>query len=996
MGNNITVIPWIYVGPSPTVTQIPSVPQVRNKTRLGLVGETLRGPAFNPMLVKNSSEFTNLFGNVSNLKDGVTNLPRYELPFIANSFLNESDSLFVTRVLGLSGYDAGYTWGITLKSNYDPTTVRPSVTGLTYPTLFTFTADSQSTIIKFVSNDSLLQTLWDNNHIPNLFNNIDSLLSGATNSNFTAGTLSNIGYNMFRIGSSFTGVSINNFYLKNYTAITSGTVETEIIYYTGQTSGITNYYSASTYSDVEDLLVATIKSRATYDDDENLNFYIKNSPSSLNFDTTVTGATVDVYGDFGLKWTTNSGITGSTIVTFDNKKNNYVGNLLNKKSGTSIYPIYVDDVYDNLISNLNNTNRVIGINLSLIKYTDKFKNYKDKFKPSVTPWVVSQVRGSNINRLFRFWSIGDGDYTSNLFKVTISNIYPENSNTFNYDVNKPDKYKDYKFDVTIRDINNSDTSFMGFTDEVFKECSMNPKSVNFIGKMIGTKNGDYESKSKFVLVEINEEDNNDLSLYFPAGFVGYPIIDYDNTTIGTAKKPFNIYKTTYDQEDIVSSTFLGLSDSFGYDKTMFTYKGLPNNISLSHWTGMTKGFHMDVNATGATIDGVKISLGNNNYYSPIFEFETGNDVFNEEEALGDTQYADLESRKFTFMAYGGFDGWDIHRLGRTNSDKFKIDGRNGILGESKDNFDKITLTNNETGINSDYYAYLEGIRTFNNTDYVNINLFATPGIDTINHNSLVESAIDFIEFERADALYIVTTPDKDSYGNNLDQLDVITFLEGTYNTSYAATYWPWVNVTTLNIWLPPTISVVTAMAKNDNNNSFPWIPVAGMSKGSINVTEIRKKTDGSYLTEAEVGNLYVNRINPLIHSKLMGFEGYKIWGDKTLSDDDILANRVHIRRLLLEVKDMVIKTCRPFLFEQNDNKTKRDIENRLNPELNKIMKNRGLSQFKLVFDKSIDNTDKGILSGKLFLKPINAIEYIIFIFSITPKDGEVNVEIKAD
>ena len=85
MGSNITVIPWIYVGPSPSVAQTPSIVSARDKTRLGLVGETLRGPAFKPTFIKDGEDFFNTFGSPSIDIDGVTRFPRYELPYIANA-----------------------------------------------------------------------------------------------------------------------------------------------------------------------------------------------------------------------------------------------------------------------------------------------------------------------------------------------------------------------------------------------------------------------------------------------------------------------------------------------------------------------------------------------------------------------------------------------------------------------------------------------------------------------------------------------------------------------------------------------------------------------------------------------------------------------------------------------------------------------------------------------------------------------------------------------
>ena len=55
---------------------------------LGLVGETLKGPAFEPILVKDFDVFKSYFGGTSPLKDGNGN-PKYELPYVAKSYLDE-------------------------------------------------------------------------------------------------------------------------------------------------------------------------------------------------------------------------------------------------------------------------------------------------------------------------------------------------------------------------------------------------------------------------------------------------------------------------------------------------------------------------------------------------------------------------------------------------------------------------------------------------------------------------------------------------------------------------------------------------------------------------------------------------------------------------------------------------------------------------------------------------------------------------------------------
>ena len=82
-------------------------------TTLGLVGETQRGPAFQAMDISNWREFQEMFGGTSTEKFKGSQYPKYELPYIAKSYLNESEQLKVVRVLGLSGFNAGPAWLVT-------------------------------------------------------------------------------------------------------------------------------------------------------------------------------------------------------------------------------------------------------------------------------------------------------------------------------------------------------------------------------------------------------------------------------------------------------------------------------------------------------------------------------------------------------------------------------------------------------------------------------------------------------------------------------------------------------------------------------------------------------------------------------------------------------------------------------------------------------------------------------------------------------------------
>ena len=122
--NKVFVSPGVYTSEK----DLSFVAQSVGVTTLGLAGETLKGPAFEPILISSYGEFQTYFGTTSTEKYVETQIPKYELPYIAKSYLQQSNQLFVTRVLGYSGYDAGPSWSILTRANVNCATIQTQCT----------------------------------------------------------------------------------------------------------------------------------------------------------------------------------------------------------------------------------------------------------------------------------------------------------------------------------------------------------------------------------------------------------------------------------------------------------------------------------------------------------------------------------------------------------------------------------------------------------------------------------------------------------------------------------------------------------------------------------------------------------------------------------------------------------------------------------------------------------------------------------------------------
>jgi hypothetical protein len=410
-------------------------------------------------------------------------------------------------------------------------------------------------------------------------------------------------------------------------------------------------------------------------------------------------------------------------------------------------------------------------------------NFKTHYQAAQTPWIISEIstqttkegndeKETNIaRRLFRFITISDGNAANYQVKVSIEKINVEKG-TFN---------------VVVRDFNDSDTVPMVL--ERFLNCNLIPGDSNYIAYKIGSIDGGFIAKSKYILVEM--ADDGDFGTSFPAGFEGYPIPSYGDFSGVTETK----YNTTYDITVKPKRQYFGMSNKVGIDKDVLSFKGVIGDKTHIE----TKGFHMDSNASAITVNGKPLQ------FSVVSNEKVGNEKyaprFINHINIDNTIYKDINLRKFTVCFYGGFDGWDLNRTERTNTNDYKAT-RYDIVSEENTGVNLFTkcsesetlmnlLNLPETAITTDYYAYLAGARVFVNPQDIDINLLATPGINWSNHSLLTEEIIDIVEDSEdgrgGDTLYIMESPNVD----NSDDL-VSEFSDTEINSSYACTYFPWI------------------------------------------------------------------------------------------------------------------------------------------------------------------------------------------------------------
>jgi hypothetical protein len=1050
----------VYVSPGvyTSETDLSFVAQSVGVTTLGLVGETIKGPAFEPIFITNYDEFQAYFGGTEPTKFINTQIPKYEASYIAKSYLQQSNQLFVTRVLGLSGYDAGPSWSIKVIANVDPLTVGLSpATGTTWSA--TFSGSSSANTVTFTGGALPLEVQANLNTQYRLSDgststlaldftsNLDSIMDNPSLSASTSvvygvlpendyydltTTYSNVineyGCDTVNIATNDLSSDENDpWYYANFD-ITSGNAYSgySFFYYvssltsgasstfTGTITGKTYTYSGTAYSEYNNMVVATLRSRGislftnSVTSDNHGPIYEVSGLTDLQLVCTeqYSGVTQSPFESFLISGVTKDGDNFSFETSMSASSSKYITKVLgvdNFGKSRNEVPVYVEEIYPSTLTYAYNQGYIRGLNCNLIALPEaRTQNPQSiaynvtQYKSPSTPFLVSELRGNKVYNLFKFVSISDGNSANTEVKVSITNL----------------SFNNMTFDVLVR--NFFDTDANPVVIEKFTNCNMDPLSNNFVAKKIGSTDGEYALISRYIMIEMADEAPVDA---IPCGFYGYTQREYSSVT---NPSPVPIFKTKYyfpgeviynppfgaptdvveSSGDIVRRSYLGFSSQFGVDDSFLQYKGTQNPLNWvasplpvdgSAWNYLSKGFHMD---SGATV----VTIANSFLTSGETAFECGVADFTRDPESQENPYYFIFSRKYTVCFAGGFDGWDIYREFRTNQDRFVLGATGYLAGASASTrypnatgdglFKRIVVQNNTQDFaNTDYYAYLLGILTFANPESTNINVFATSSIDYVNNSNLVEEAIDMVQFSRADSVYIATTPDYNMYTPDAtNPQDIIYSQEAVDNldntgidSNYTATYYPWIltrdTVNNTQIYLPATGEVCRNLALTDNI-AFPWFASAGYTRGLVNSIKARVK-----LTQEDRDTLYQGRINPIA---TFSDVGTVIWGNKTLQVADTALNRLNVRRLLLQARKLISAVAVRLLFEQNDQIVRQQFLDSVNPILDSIRRDRGLFDFRVTVSSTPEDLDRNTLTGKIYLKPTKALEFIDIEFFITP------------
>ena len=260
---------------------------------------------------------------------------------------------------------------------------------------------------------------------------------------------------------------------------------------------------------------------------------------------------------------------------------------------------------------------------------------------------------------------------------------------------------------------------------------------------------------------------------------------------------------------------------------------------------------------------------------------------------------------------------------------------------------------------------------FSNPDVVDVSLLISgPG------NATVGASLITLAESRKDCM-VFLSPLKTNVVNNAgsESTSILTHRAGFTSSSYAfmdsGYKYQYDRYTDVYRWVPLNGDIAGVCARTDQERD-PWYSPGGLNRGIIkNVIKLAFNP-----TKTERDNLYVQGVNPVV--TFQG-EGTILFGDKTMLNRPSAFDRINVRRLFIVLEKTIARASRSSLFEFNDQFTRAQFVNLVEPYLRDVQGRRGITDFRVVCDES-NNTaeviDSNRFVGDIYIKPARSVNFI--------------------
>ena len=492
----------------------------------------------------------------------------------------------------------------------------------------------------------------------------------------------------------------------------------------------------------------------------------------------------------------------------------------------------------------------------------------------------------------------------------------------------------------------------------------------------------------------------DLGLYFSASYnITTDTFSFSGSAVGTAANSYKVYKTTT-MGGVGTLTASLAGGALGTPSSAFTLETLSWG-AIQNSTGSTGNNNT---LTNGTPDNIRWEVANNDTASGTFSLliRRGDDNINSKIILESYAGLSLDSNSPNYIeavignqAISTDNGYTDITGDYTNKSRYvrvksvsaptpNYFDNNGVAKSQYTASIPLNASSSFGGANGTLAAvfglsnndYTSSVNLLANQDEFRYNVITVPGLWQ-SVNSAVLSLLLTNTQNRGDAIAVVDLVSKD-----VNTINTVVSEAAEIDNSYAAAYWPWVQVNAPNTgkltWVPPSTIIPSVYAYNDRI-AAPWFAPGGFTRGGLSVIQAAKK-----LSPDDRDTLYLGKVNPIATFPGQGVVAY---GQKTLQQKASALDRINVRRLLIELKSYIGQIANTLVFEQNTLATRNRFLSQVNPYLDSIQQRQGLYAFKVVMDESnntADVIDRNQLVGQIYIQPTRTAEFIILDFNVTP------------
>jgi len=273
-----------------------------------------------------------------------------------------------------------------------------------------------------------------------------------------------------------------------------------------------------------------------------------------------------------------------------------------------------------------------------------------------------------------------------------------------------------------------------------------------------------------------------------------------------------------------------------------------------------------------------------------------------------------------------------------------------------------------------------GFDLYQDTDTIQVDFLIAPGMANASDQATVVNDLAGIAGVTRKDCIVVTSPDRAAVVNNSTPVtSSVTTAAGFNSSSYVVVDNNYLKVydkfNDQYVFIPAASTTAGVMAATDAN-AAPWFSPAGQRRGQyFGVTALAYSP-----TKSERDTLYKAGLNPV--ANIPG-QGILLFGDKTFLNRPSAFDRVNVRRLFLVMERAIASAARNVMFEFNDEFTRAEFTNIVEPFLREIQGRRGITDFKVVCDSTNNGPsviDRNEFIANIFVKPARSINYVTLNF----------------